>query len=57
MADIWILLEEDREKHELAVRVCGTSLDHQKAQAWALSRDTRNSIKVPLDALAKGEVL
>jgi hypothetical protein len=55
---IWILLDEDRsDPHELAVRVCGTALDFQSAQAWALSRQTRNSIRVPLDALAEGEVL
>lgn len=58
MVDVWVLVDIIIDSPgEATVRVCGTFLDHHKAREWALSRDTRNSIKVPLDALADGEVL
>lgn len=54
---VWVLIETHEEPDEDAVRICGTYYDRDDAARWSQSRPDRNAIRVPLDGLAKGEVL
>jgi hypothetical protein len=55
--EIWVLIDTVSTLHEVGVRVCGTTKDHNMARDWSYSRPTRNAIKVPMNGLADGEVL